>query len=269
MVNKLASLSLALLVAVAGPALASGGADIRMDPAPIHRLDTESLQRGARNFVNYCLNCHSARFMRYERLTDIGLTPQQIRDNLMFGTDKIGSTMTVSMSEAQARSSFGALPPDLSVISRVRGADWLYNYFLGFYRDDTTPSGWNNLVFPNVGMPHVLWQLSGQGRLVQTEFDSHERALAAAIAVKGLVKVEPGTGGKWYVRTVAGDPDAPGTLSQVEYQAFVADLVNYLEYMGEPNKNKRISLGIVVLLYLGVLFALVYALKRSYWKDLH
>jgi ubiquinol-cytochrome c reductase cytochrome c1 subunit len=173
------------------------------------------------------------------------------------------------MTEAQARNWFGAIPPDLSVISRVRGADWLYNYFLGFYRDDATPTGWNNLVFPNVAMPHVLWQLSGQGRLVQTEFDSHERALAAAIAVKGLVKIEPGTGGKWYVQAVAGDPDAPGALSPVQYQAWVADLVNYLDYMGEPNKNKRISLGIVVLLYLGVLFSLVYALKRSYWKDVH
>ena len=267
--NKPALLFAALLLAIAGPSLASGDADVRLDPAPIHRLDTESLQRGARNFVNYCLSCHSAKYMRYERLTDIGLTKQQIADNLMFATDKIGSTMTVAMTEAQARSWFGAIPPDLTVIARVRGTDWLYNYFLSFYRDDKTPTGWNNLMFPSVGMPHVLWQLSGQNKLVETEFEDHEKALAAAIGVKGLAKLEPAPGGKWVLQTVAPDPNSPGTLPPAQYQAFVADLVNYLDYMAEPVKNERISLGIVVLLYLAVLFVLVYALKRSYWKDVH
>jgi ubiquinol-cytochrome c reductase cytochrome c1 subunit len=267
--NKLASLSAALLFALAGAVHASGGADLRLDPAPVNRLDTASLQRGARNFVNYCLNCHSAKYMRYERLKDIGLTEQQIKDNLMFGTDKIGSTMTVAMSSNQARSWFGAIPPDLSVEARVRGTDWLYNYFLGFYKDEATPTGWNNLVFPNVGMPHVLWQLSGPGRLVETEFDSHEKALAATIAVKGLANLEPGKGGTWIVQTVGADPAAAGTMTPVEYRAFVADLVNFLDYVAEPTKNTRISLGIAVLMYLALLFVLVYALKRSYWKDVH
>jgi len=207
--------------------------------------------------------------MRYERLTDIGLTEKQIKDNLMFGTDKIGSTMTVAMNPAEAKSWFGAVPPDLSVEARIRGSDWLYNYFLAFYRDDQTTTGWNNLVFPNVAMPHVLWQLSGPGKLMETEFESHEKALAASIAIKGLAKLEPAAGGKWVLKTVGVDPDAPGSLTPAQYQAFVADLVNFMEYMGEPTKNKRISLGIVVLLYLGVLFVLVYALKRMYWKDVH
>ncbi|MCC7326701.1 MAG: cytochrome c1 [Burkholderiales bacterium] len=267
--NKIVTVSAALLFAVAGMALASGGADLRLDPAPVHRLDTESLQRGARNFVNFCLNCHSARFMRYERLKDIGLTEQQIEDNLMFGTVRIGSTMTVAMTPADARNWFGAVPPDLSVIARVRGVDWLYNYFLSFYRDDGSATGWNNLVFPNVAMPHALWQLSGPNRLVSTEFDNHESALAAAIAIKGLASVEPGSGGKWHVRIVAADPDAPGSMTPVQYRTFVADLVNFLDYVSEPSKNKRISLGIVVVLYLVVLFVLVYALKRLYWKDVH
>ena len=269
--NKIATLSAALLfaAAAAGSALASGGADLRRDPAPIQRLDTESLQRGARNFVNYCLNCHSAKYMRYERLRDIGLTEAQIKDNLMFGTDKIGSTMTVAMAPADAKSWFGVAPPDLSVEARVRGSDWLYNYFLSFYKDDASASGWNNLVFPSVAMPHVLWQLSGPNKLMSTEFEDHEQALAATIAIKGLAKLEPAPGGKWLLRTVAQDPDGPGRLTPVEYQAFVADLVNFMDYMAEPSKNKRISLGIVVLLYLGVLFVLVYALKRSYWKDVH
>jgi ubiquinol-cytochrome c reductase cytochrome c1 subunit len=267
--NKIAFLSAAWLFVLAGAALASGGPDVRLDPAPIHRLDAESLQRGARNFVNYCLTCHSARYMRYERLTDIGLTAQQIKENLMFGTDKIGSPMTVAMIPAEAKNSFGTVPPDLSVEARIRGSDWLYNYFLAFYRDDQSTTGWNNLVFPNVAMPHVLWQLSGPGKLMETEFESHEKALAASIAIKGLAKLEPAAGGKWILKTVGVDPDAPGSLTPAQYQAFVADLVNFLEYMGEPTKNKRISLGIVVLLYLGLLFVLVYALKRMYWKDVH
>jgi ubiquinol-cytochrome c reductase cytochrome c1 subunit len=259
----------AALVLGAGAAHAAGGLDLRLDPAPIHRLDTESLQRGARNFVNYCLNCHSAKYLRYERLTDLGLTEQQIRDNLMFAADKIGSTMTVAMQPAEAKAWFGTVPPDLSVEARVRGADWLYNYLLAFYRDEKTVTGWNNLVFPNVAMPHVLWQLSGGTRLDTKEFDSHDKAVAAAIATKGLAKVEPGVGNRWYLRTVAADADAPGAMTQVEYQAFVADLVNFMVYMAEPNKSRRISIGIVVLLYFGVLFVLVYALKRAYWKDVH
>jgi ubiquinol-cytochrome c reductase cytochrome c1 subunit len=252
-----------------GLAFASGGADVRMDPAPIHRLDAESLQRGARNFVNYCLNCHSAKYMRYERLKDIGLTEQQIKDNLMFATDKIGSTMTVAMTPAEGKAWFGAVPPDLSVEARVRGADWLYNYLLGFYRDSSTPTGWNNLVFPNVGMPHVLWTLTGQNTLVSTEFDDHEKASAAAIAKKGLARVDPAPNGKYLLRTVQPDANARGSMTPAEYQAFVADLVNYMDYMAEPTRNERVRLGIVVLLYLGVLFVLVYALKRMYWKDVH
>lgn len=151
----------------------------------------------------------------------------------------------------------------------MRGTDWLYNYFLAFYKDDASATGWNNLVFPNVGMPHVLWALSGSPKLVTKEFEKHEEALAAAIAVKGLVKLEPAPGGKWLLRTVQVDADAPGSMTPIEYQGFVADLVNFMDFVAEPTKNKRISLGIVVLLYLGVLFTLIYALKRSYWKDVH
>jgi ubiquinol-cytochrome c reductase cytochrome c1 subunit len=254
---------------VCGVAFAAGGADLRLDPAPIHRLDAESLQRGARTFVNYCLNCHSAKYMRYERLKDLGLTEQQIKDNLMFGTDKIGSTMTVAMTPAEGKAWFGAVPPDLSVEARVRGADWLYNYLLVFYRDDDTPTGWNNLVFPNVGMPHVLWTLSGPNTLQSTEYESHEKAIAASLARKGLARLDPAAGGKYVVHTVQPDPNAAGSMTPSEYQAFVADLVNYLDYMAEPTRNERVRLGIVVMMYLAVLFVLVYSLKRMYWKDVH
>ena len=267
--NKFACILAALLFVGPGAAVASGGADLRMNPAPVNRLDAASVQRGARNFVNYCLNCHSAKYMRYQRLTDLGIDSSMIQDNLMFASAKIGDTMTAAMAPADAKAWFGVVPPDLSVVAHVRGSEWLYNYFLAFYRDDKSVSGWNNLVFPNVAMPHVAWQLSGAGTLVETEFEDHEKAQAGVIAVKGLALLEPGKNGKWIMLTIAPDPKLPGTMTPVEYQTWVADLVNYLDYMAEPNRNKRISLGIMVLIYLGVLFAFAYALKRSYWKDVH
>jgi ubiquinol-cytochrome c reductase cytochrome c1 subunit len=267
MMNKTVTLLAAfLLAAIAGPAASSGG-DIRLEPAPGNRLDLPSLQRGARTFVNYCLNCHSARFMRYNRLTDIGVDLSMIQDNLMFTTDRIGDTMTVAMTPQDGKAWFGVPPPDLSVIARVRGTDWLYNYFLGFYRDDAARSGWNNLVFPNVGMPHVLSRYSGTNRLVSTEYEDHEKAEAAAIAARSLVALAPARDHKYVVESLA--LETPGTLSQVEYKAMVADLVNYLDYMAEPVKNERISLGLVALLYFVLLFVFAYWLKREYWKDIH
>jgi ubiquinol-cytochrome c reductase cytochrome c1 subunit len=268
MMNKLAAFLVTLILAAAlAPAAVASGAGVRLEPAPINRLDAASLQRGARTFVNYCLNCHSARYMRYNRLTDIGIDTAMIQDNLMFATDKIGSTMNVAMLPKDAKAWFGAPPPDLTVEARVRGADWLYSYFLAFYKDDASASGWNNLVFPNVGMPHVLWKQGGVNRLVKTEYEDHEEALAAAIAAKGLATLAPGKGHKYFVETLA--VDEPGTLSPAEYKTMVADLVNFLDFMGEPTKNRRISVGIVVLLYLGLLFVFAFWMKREYWKDVH
>jgi ubiquinol-cytochrome c reductase cytochrome c1 subunit len=265
--NKLSRVILAAaLLAVAGFAAAEEEG-LRMPPAPVNRLDQESLQRGARNFVNYCLGCHSARFMRYNRLQNIGLTEAQIKDNLMFPTDKIGDTMNSAMRPEDARKWFGATPPDLSVEARVRGSQWLYNYLLSFYRDDKTPTGWNNLVFPNVGMPHVLWQVGGTNKVVEAEFEDHEKAEAAAIATRGISKIEPGPYPKYYVRTLA--QESPGSLSRTDYEAFVADLVNYLDYMAEPARNDRMRIGIVVLLFLGLLFVFAYWTKLEFWKDVH
>jgi ubiquinol-cytochrome c reductase cytochrome c1 subunit len=257
-----------LLLAMGGTAIASEGGP-RLLPAPSESWFAReaSLQRGARDFVNYCLSCHSAQYMRYARLTDLGLTDALIKDNLMLASDKIGDPMTVAMKSADAKAWFGVAPPDLSVIARVRGKDWLYSYFLAFYRDDAASSGWNNLVFPNVGMPHVLWNLSGTQKLVETEFEDREKAEGAAIAAKGLAAVEPAAGGKFVVKTLA--IDTPGSLSGPQYEAFVADLVNYLDYMGEPSKHERINMGIIVMIFLGVLFVLVYSLKRDYWKEIH
>src|SRR5207244_9690091 len=195
-------------------------AGVRLDPAPVRRLDVDSLQRGARNFVNYCLNCHGAQYMRYNRLTDLGLTEDQIRDNLMFATDKIGSTMTAAMSRADATAWFGTSPPDLSVEARVRGKDWLYSYLVGFYRDEKSITGWNNLVFPNVVMPHVLWSLSGTQKLVETEYEDEGKAEAGAIAAKGLALAERQSDGKWTVKTLA--QDTPAKTAPAEYEAFRA-----------------------------------------------
>ncbi len=254
-------------VLLPGPAAASAGADIRMEPAPINRLSLESQQRGVRTFVNYCLNCHSAKFMRYNRLTDLGLTQTQIVDNLMFPTNKIGETMQVAMTTANAKAWFGVPPPDLTVEARVRGAQWLYNYFLAFYRDDSTPSGWNNLLFPNVAMPHVLAELSGSNRLIVTEYKTHEEAQAAALAGKGIVVQGPGQNNTFAVKTL--ELTSPGTMTPNQYREMVADLVNFLDYMAEPNKNKRVSIGLAVMLYLCLLFGFAYWLKREYWKDVH
>jgi ubiquinol-cytochrome c reductase cytochrome c1 subunit len=224
------------------PLLAFASVEVHLDRAPDRSNDKPALQNGAKVFINYCLNCHSASYMRYNRLQDIGLTPAQINDNLLFTADKIGEPMRIAMQRADAKAWFGAPPPDLTVIARARGsefgsgADWLYTYLRTFYRDESRPTGWNNVVFPNVGMPHALWELQGN----QLMGEDHKLKLASA-----------------------------GKLKPAEYDAMVADLVGYLKYMGEPMAEFRKQLGVIVLIFLAVFFVFAYALKREYWKDIH
>lgn len=237
-----------LILSLLLPLAALASEDVHLDKAPINPGDKESLQRGAKVFVNYCLNCHSAASMRYNRLHDIGLTDEQIKANLLFAGEKVGETMTVAMRSGDAKLWLGAPPPDLSVIARSRGVDWLYTYMRGFYRDDTRPTGWNNTAFASVGMPHVLWQLQGEQRLKVTETvgeDGHKTEIHALELVK------------------------PGKLSPAEYDAMVADLVNYLDFMAEPGKVKRYNLGVVVLIFLAIFFFVALALKKEFWKDVH
>ena len=219
----------------------------RLDTAPIVPTDLLSLQSGARTFVNYCLNCHGAQFMRYNRLTDLGLTEAEIRDNLILTDAKVGDTMKVALTAKDGKAMFGAAPPDLTVVGRSRGADWLYTYLRSFYRDPASPTGWNNAVFPQVAMPHALWTLQGERALeiVRTEEHGHEK-----------VDYE------WSQIT-------PGAMNTVQYDTTVRDLVNFLEYMGEPGAVSRKRIGIVVLFFLGILFIFAYALKKEYWKDVH
>lgn len=239
-----------LILAAAFPAAAlAAGGHVKLDKAPIDNHDTASLQRGARMFANYCMGCHGAEYMRYNRLTDLGLSEQQIKDNLMFNAEKVGEGMKSSMKAREASRWFGAQPPDLSVIARSRGADWLYTYLRTYYRDDTRATGWNNLAFPNVGMPHVLWELQGVQELEahKAEGDGHGEAHAAP-ALKRV---------------------SAGTLAPKQYDAAVADLVNFLVYMSEPARTQRAQLGSLVLLFLGVMFVFAYLLKKEYWKDVH
>ena len=234
-----------LLFFISGAALASE-AGYRLDHSPHDPRDLVSLQSGARIYVNYCLGCHGAQYMRYNRLADLGLSEAQIRDNLMFTADKVGETMKTVMPAKESKAWFGVAPPDLSVVARSRGADWLYTYLRTFYRDAKTPTGWNNAVFPNVGMPHALWTLQGERRL-------------EAVAGKDLAGHEH-VEYKWTQLT-------QGAESTVQYDSTVRDLVNFLVYVGEPAATSRRSIGIIVLFVLGVVFSFAYLLKREYWKD--
>ncbi len=233
-----------LLLAAPAVAMAAGGHSVPLDKAPVNLADNESLQRGARMFVNYCLNCHSAQAMRYSRLQDIGLTEDQIKDNLLFAAEKPGELMKVGMTKADGKAWFGATPPDLSVIARSRGADWLYTYLRSFYRDDTRATGWNNTVFDKVGMPHVMWSLQGEMVPVYKKEGEHE-----VIERLELAK--------------------PGSVTVAEYDAMVGDLVNYLVWMGEPAQVERKQLGVIVLLFLAGFFIIAYYLKKEFWKDVH
>jgi ubiquinol-cytochrome c reductase cytochrome c1 subunit len=240
---------LLLLVLCFLPAAVAGKAGFSMD-YDADLSDEESLQRGARIFVNYCLSCHSASYMRFNRVgRDLGIPESVLKANLMFGTDKPGDTMTVAMDPAEAERWFGVAPPDLSVIARARGDDWLYTYFMTFYRDPSRPFGVNNLAFRDVAMPHVLWELQGWQRAVYTE--------------------EAGADGQ-VTRVFEGfEQLTPGKLDASGYEQTVRDLVNFLVYLGEPIKLKREKIGIWVIVYLIVLLFVVYLLKLEYWKDVH
>lgn len=236
---------------LSGAALAAGG-NFPLDKAPQRTNDMAALQNGAKLFVNYCLSCHSAAFMRYNRLRDIGLNDKQIAENLTFPTDKIGDTMKAAIDPKQAKQFFGANPPDLSLIARSRsshagtGADYVYTLLRSYYRDDTKPTGWNNLVFPNIGMPHPLWELQGERRPVHEKVMSHGHEVDR---VKGWEQVKP------------------GTLSDARYEENVGDLVAYLQWMAEPSQNSRVRIGVWVLLFLAAFTIVAWRLNAAYWKD--
>lgn len=244
-------ITLVAALGFAAGAHASGGG-MALDKAPNKTNDLVSLQNGAKLFVNYCLNCHSAAFMRFNRLKDIGLTDQQIKDNLLFTTEKVGETMKAAIDPKQAKDWFGANPPDLTVIARSRagaggsGADYLYTYLRTYYSDETKATGWNNLVFPSVGMPHVLWELQGKRVPVYDTVSEYGHEVQV---FKGWKQI------------------TPGTMTPAQYDQAIGDLVNYMQWMGEPAQNTRVRIGVWVLLFLSVLALFAWRLNAAFWKD--
>jgi ubiquinol-cytochrome c reductase cytochrome c1 subunit len=233
---------------------AAGADTVAWDKAPNKLNDLPALQNGAKLFVNYCLSCHSAAFMRFNRLRDIGLTDQQIKDNLLFSTDKVGETMKAAIDPKQAKDWFGGNPPDLTLIARSRsghggtGADYLYTYLRTYYRDPAKATGWNNLAFPSVGMPNVLWELQGERK-----------------PVYGTAKVHGHD-----VQVVTGwQQVSPGTMTSVQFDEAVGDLVAYLQWMAEPSQNSRVRVGVWVLLFLGVLTVFTWRLNAAFWKEVN
>jgi ubiquinol-cytochrome c reductase cytochrome c1 subunit len=247
-------LTLIAALGIVTGAQASGGDSIAWDKAPNKLSDLPSLQNGAKLFVNYCLGCHSAAFMRFNRLRDLGLTEQQIKDNLLFTTEKVGDTMTATIDPRQAKEWFGANPPDLTLVARSRsghggtGADYLYTYLRTYYRDPTKATGWNNLIFPDVGMPNALWELQGDREPVFATREEHGHQVKVFQGWKQL---------------------SPGTMTPIQFEESVGDLVGYLQWMAEPGQNSRVRVGVWVLIFLGLLTAVTWRLNAAYWKEVH
>lgn len=233
----------AMLILVPAVGMAGGGGNVHLDSVDIDMADQASLQRGFKLFANYCLSCHAASYARYNRTAnDLGISEVLLKENLIFTGAKVHSPMHVAMPADGAKDWFGKTPPDLSVIARSRGPKWLYTYLRGFYLDPSKPTGTNNTVFKDVGMPHVLWEL--QGWQEAAEFDAEGN-------VSALKLVEP------------------GSMQAAEYDAAVRDLVNFLAYLGEPAQLDRARLGPWVLMFLLLFSFLAYLLKKEYWKDIH
>lgn len=230
-------------------ALASGGEHANLDPVKIDLGDQPSLQRGARIFVNYCLSCHSAAYMRYNRMgQDLGISEELVKENLLFAADKVGDLMKAVMPQDDAKLWFGTAPPDLTLIARARGPEWVYTYMRSFYRDDSAPSGWNNIVFDRVAMPHVLYEWQG-----------HQRAVFKTVETHGM---------KQDVFDHF-ELERPGSMTPKEYDAAMRDLTNFLVYMAEPAKLERYRTGVFVLIFLALFGFIAYLLKKEYWKDVH
>ncbi len=235
---------LCMLCAPAG--MTAGGGNENLDSAYINLSDKVSLRNGAHTFVNYCLSCHEASYMRYERMADdLGIDRETLKRDMMFAADKPGELMTVNMSDEDAKAWFGVVPPDLSLTARSRGSDWIYTYLRGFYRDEATSTGWNNTLYPNVAMPHVLYQWEGMRKA------NFETSSDGAKVLAGY------------------DQLSPGTMSAQEYDSAIRDLTNFMVYLAEPAKLVRYRIGFWVMVFMLVFVGLSYLLKKEYWRDVH
>ncbi len=241
---------LALLFAAilsSSPIAHAAGGEGALKASEANVKDIASVQRGAQLFVNYCLGCHSAEYMRYNRLAeDLDLSEEMVMNNLVFSDQKIGEPMTIAMQADDAERWFGKAPPDLSLVGRSRGADWVFNYMLSFYRDEN--GAWNNTILQNAAMPHVLWQLQG---IQEPIYETHEEGGVETHTVTGFELVEP------------------GLMSEEEYEGAMRDLAAYLSYLGEPAQLVRKNVGVWVVLFLAFFALLAYLLKVEYWRDVH
>ncbi len=249
--GALGVLALACAMVGAVPAFAAGGAAAGvMQHADNDVGNINSLQRGARNFFNYCSGCHSMEYVRYSRIAeDLEIPEDLVLDNFMFGQGKVGDTVQAAMTADNAQQWFGAVPPDLSLTARSKGTDWIYSFLLSFYQDDSRELGVNNLVLAGAAMPHVLADLQGLRKAkykMVSDGEGHEHE-----EFEGFEQV------------------TAGSLSEDEYKGFVRDIANFLDYAAEPMQNQRRSLGVKVLAYLLLLFVLAYAMKQEFWKDVH
>jgi ubiquinol-cytochrome c reductase cytochrome c1 subunit len=247
---------LILLALAAAPAMtwAAGGQGPAPDPVRVDLSDKASLQRGARIFVNYCLSCHSAGYMRYNRMgQDLGISEELVKENLLFAADKVGDLMKAVMPAEDAKAWFGVAPPDLTLITRARSPEWVYTYMRSFYRDPTSPTGWDNRLFENVAMPHVLYEWQGEQRPV---YKTVERTTPDGKTVQEQ-------------QFVGFEIVKPGTMNAKEYDRAMRDLTNFLVYLGEPAKLERYRIGVYVLIFLAIFLFVAYLLKKEYWKDVH
>lgn len=244
-----ATSALLLSLSTMGSAIAAGGGNIELDNADIDPNNKNSLQRGARLYVNYCLGCHGLKFQRYNRMADdLGMDDALVAENLMFTTNKVAETMDIAMPEREAQKWFGQTPPDLSLIAREKGIDYIYSYLTTFYVDESKETGVNNRVFPNASMPWVMWKLEGWKKPVYKEVEDHGETVTKLVGYEQLTE---------------------GELSPEEFKSAMLDLTNFLHYVGEPIKQTRIAIGLKVLAYLLLLFILSIFLKREFWKDVH
>jgi ubiquinol-cytochrome c reductase cytochrome c1 subunit len=242
---------ISILMLAALPAVGFASSEgVALDHVKVDLSNRDSLQRGARIFVNYCLSCHSASYMRYNRMGhDLGISDELVKENLLFAADKVGDLMKAVMPRDDAKIWFGAAPPDLSLVARSRGPEWFYTYMRSFYRDPKSPTGWNNRVLQNVSMPHVLFEWQGEQRAVfETVKDEHggEHEVAKGFEIQNA-----------------------GTMTREEYDRAMRDLTNFMVYLGEPAKLVRKGIGVWTILFLIVFTIVAYLMKKEYWKDVH
>jgi len=248
--KQFASMMVLAVCLISTQGVASSGGETHMENADIDLDNVSSLQRGARNFMNYCSGCHSAQYVRYTTIGKyLGLSEEQLIDNLMFNADKTFETIQTSMPSVDAKRWYGVAPPDLSLMARAKGADYIFNFLKGFFVADNSPTGVDNLVLAGTSMPHVLWELQGYQTAHFSEHSNEDGSTATVF--EGFEAL------------------SAGAMDAEDYDNFVRDTVNFLAYISEPVRSDRRKLGVWVLMFLIFFFILASMLKKQIWKDVN